>query len=296
MSSPVEVKFTLSEGLVLAGQKYMDESQPQQILLLHGWMDNCRSFDQLAPYLPGTRVALDFAGHGQSQHASVSVLAEAVYHVAEVLKILNWKNDETILIGHSMGAAVASLYTAAFGVQQLILLDGAAPLARPAADVAKHIRAHVRARQKGVPSTRKEYASVAQATAVRQKTATLLPGNQYLSEASARAMVERGTTPNPNGSVSFCHDPRLTWPSIVYMTPEQTHVILQEISCPTLFLRAKDGWPIDTETMDKLLEALQPTQTMELHGSHHFHADPDTAPAVRNAILEFLQQEPRAKH
>ena len=39
------------------------------VLALHGWLDNAASFARLAPKLQGLRiVALDFAGHGHSDH------------------------------------------------------------------------------------------------------------------------------------------------------------------------------------------------------------------------------------
>ena len=39
------------------------------VIALHGWLDNANSFARLAPKLEGLRiVALDFAGHGHSDH------------------------------------------------------------------------------------------------------------------------------------------------------------------------------------------------------------------------------------
>jgi hypothetical protein len=102
----------------------------------------------------------------------------------------------------------------------------------------------------------------------------------------------------------FRHDPRLQWPSIQYCTNEQLESIYANIHCSVvLLLLAQDGWPIVQSSSDdndsynnttqqqvrmKLL--LQPTPLIiqTLPGSHHFHADPDTAEAVVVEVAKIL--------
>ena len=142
-----DITIPCSNGITLAGQSYTNtppsthpngsanSTEEQRILCLHGWMDNCRSFYWLAPHIlqnshstsTHTRiVALDFVGHGHSDHTAEpgSVLAEHVFYVAEALRVLKWSN--LTLMGHSMGASVACLYAATFPeqVDKLILLEG----------------------------------------------------------------------------------------------------------------------------------------------------------------------------
>jgi pimeloyl-ACP methyl ester carboxylesterase len=122
-----ELALPLSDGLVLAGQRYTyqptkskggqaandgaEASQQElphktkKILALHGWLDNCRSFHLLAPSLisrmegKAELVALDLPGHGWSSHKSLdgpsTVLTEGVYYVAEALDKLGWTNKTT---------------------------------------------------------------------------------------------------------------------------------------------------------------------------------------------------------
>jgi hypothetical protein len=108
----------------------------------------------------------------------------------------------------------------------------------------------------------------------------------------------------------FRHDPRLQWPSIQYITHEQLESIYSSIQCNVvLLLLANDGWPTITESASystattsssslsenndndnmnltkqqiRIKELLDPTPLLiqTLPGSHHFHADPDTAEAV----------------
>jgi pimeloyl-ACP methyl ester carboxylesterase len=163
---PQNVTIRCPDGISIAGQSWSSmpaSSQQQRILCLHGWMDNCRSFHHLAPRLATSLdcdvFAMDFPGHGQSGHFSLehppTLLSDGVYHVAEVVAQKKWitttsptetngttlgdanapqpsQNQKFTLIGHSMGAAVACVYAAAFPeqIEKLVLLDGAGPLAR----------------------------------------------------------------------------------------------------------------------------------------------------------------------
>jgi pimeloyl-ACP methyl ester carboxylesterase len=346
-----EITLTCGEGLQLAAQSYVPLQQQQplssssgndsnrpslngdanavtpparKILCLHGWMDNCRSFHYLAPLLTAQLnahvVALDLPGHGVSGHKAhdspPTVLAEAAYYVHEAVRQLDWPKGFCV-VGHSMGAAVGSLYAASFPeyVSQLVLLDGAGPLARNPLDIAKHVRMHVERRQLAttpahVTRPPRVYETLEHAVQARMATARTFPGNQYLSHGAALELVRRGTRPahganaNANGAalnssnagdhdghVQFTHDPRLSWPSAQYFTEEQNDGIFRSIQCPVAFLRAEHGWPFDEAKAKRFLSLLKPSLATTLPGSHHFHADPDTAPEVADAVVQWLQAE-----
>ena len=341
-------------------------SSVQRILCLHGWMDNARSFHYLAPALVTDQphvelVALDFLGHGLSSHKSRDgpsmVLSEAVYYVAEALQQLGWISSTTMtatkpddnpnkstanplapvvtLIGHSMGAGIATFYAAAFPeqVHKLVLLEGAGPLDRNPRDISHHIRAHVTKRLTGnahaSPSYRprppRVYPTLESAVAQRCQTAKAFPGTQWLSTPAATELVLRGTIPVPLHSqtdsdkakqpshdtanrkpelddddddndpstgmttgFSFCHDPRLQWPSGQFLSWEQTQALYADISCPTALVLADHGWPFDADKMETCLKLLQPQVYTTLPGSHHFHADPESAPRVAETVHSFL--------
>lgn len=326
LTAPVikELVLTCSDGIRLAAQSWKkqpaeatasdtskQDTHTHRILCLHGWMDNCRTFYQLAPRLveniDGVEVvALDLPGHGHSDHKSDDgppvLLSEAAFYVAEAIEQLQWQSEPFTLIGHSMGAGIGCLYTAAFPEQvaQLVLLEGVAPLSRPASDIAKHVRAHVRRRQLGLAQLKsgtrgpRIYPDLASAVATRQQTAENFPGDQYLSQQAAQEMVQRGSRPAPDDSdgIQFRHDHRLQWPSVQYFTPEQASALYTDIRCPTALIMADDGWPFaESSMMEGCLDLLQPSLYKKLPGSHHFHADPDTASAVADQVIQFLNDE-----
>lgn len=343
-TSPKELSITCSDGTVLALQQWKSpdtiiSQQPQQpqprqtFLCLHGWMDNCRSFHHLAPALvaqvPNADLfALDLPGHGRSTHkdAPPMVQAELVYYVSEAVNELTTSlvadevQDEThkiTLIGHSLGAGISSLYTAAFPeqIERLILLDGAGFLPRKSKDTAHHVRSHILQRQKHnqkTNTTPRVFPSLELAIKTRMRNARKMPGNQSLSYEAAKELVQRATLEVPNHNddgdsttpgVQFQHDPRFAWPSLQYMTWSQVEGIFQAIgharenkddkhNLEICILLAQDGWPFPDDHMTSTLELLKPTVFQTLPGSHYFHADPETADPVVDAIVEFVAQTP----
>lgn len=112
-----------------------------QVLCVHGWLDNSASFHKLAPSLIENGVAsevyaLDLPGHGWSSHKSPDapqqLLAEYVYYIAEAANDLFPREEPFTLVGHSMGAGISVMYSAAYPEQisSLVLLEGLGPLAR----------------------------------------------------------------------------------------------------------------------------------------------------------------------
>lgn len=159
-------------------------------------------------------------------------------------------------------------------------------------DTAKHVRSYItrrlRANQQKPPRV---YDDINTAVATRQKTATTWPGNQTISAEASLQLVERGVTRLDGQRVQFRHDPRLSWPSIQYMTTEQVHGIYKDVQCPTALLLATNGWPFDSSLPRNKegLELLQPRLQKTLPGSHHFHMDPDSAAAVAQEVMHFLE-------
>jgi hypothetical protein len=74
------------------------------------------------------------------------------------------------------------------------------------------------------------------------------------------------------------------------MTDEQIFEgLYKDIQCPVCLLLAKAGWPFDERRKEAVLEKLQPTVFTTLPGSHHFHADPESANVVAQHVQAFLK-------
>jgi pimeloyl-ACP methyl ester carboxylesterase len=114
----------VSDGVRLA---YVEQGARQRIpvVLLHGFSDSHRSFDLLRPHLPSEwRVfAPTQRGHGESSKPSggygMSAFARDVPAFLDAVEV-----DRAILVGHSMGAAVALQAAADYPerVQAIVLM------------------------------------------------------------------------------------------------------------------------------------------------------------------------------
>ncbi|MDX5376205.1 MAG: alpha/beta hydrolase, partial [Halomonas sp.] len=135
--------LSLAEGR-LAALAWGREDAPTW-LALHGWLDNAASFSRLAPLLVerlGIRlVALDFAGHGHSEHREGDYALWDYCH--DLLDAADELGLERVsLLAHSMGAGVACLTAAALPerIEQLVLIDGLGAVTTPAAESAVQLR------------------------------------------------------------------------------------------------------------------------------------------------------------
>ena len=120
-----EISFQRRDRIV-AGRRWNEGGAPT--LALHGWLDNANTFSYLAPRLPELDIlALDFAGHGLSDHRPPDVPYTANLDIEDILAIADQAGwHEFNVIGHSMGAEYGSQLAGLFPekVRNLVCIDG----------------------------------------------------------------------------------------------------------------------------------------------------------------------------
>ena len=248
-------------------------------LALHGWLDNAASFERLGPLLPGLQLAaLDLPGHGRSEHrppSAVHHFVDWVGEVAEAADALGWTAFS--LIGHSMGAGIASLVPAVFPdrIRRVVLLEGVGPLAAAAADAPRQLIAALDDERKAAPAPPRLFRDFESAVAARLR-------DSDLDNESARLLVARGSAA-VEGGVRFIHDPRLKTRSRLRFTEEQVLAFLKAIPCPVLAVGALQGWPFPKDVVAARLAAIPNLETAEVEGGHHVHlTHPErVAPLIR---------------
>ncbi len=279
MTSPFELD---AGGLRVAGLR-AGTRDGTPVLALHGWLDNAASFVPLAARLPALDWALvDLPGHGLSDPLPADAAyttPQAIVQVLAIMDALGW--ERCVLLGHSMGAAIASLVAAVAPrrTQALVAIEALGGLAAPASQTVERLRAHVAALAAFSDKQLRVFTDIAAPVRAR------MLANQ-LDEASARLLVERGVRPVAGGW-SWRSDPRLMLPTAVRMTEEQVHDVLGAIQCPAQVIYATPAQPYFPEPERSQRAALLAHGRLHtLPGHHHLHMDQPEAVAV--VIRDFL--------
>ncbi len=279
--SPRELTLTV-HGRRIAAQAW-GRAGGTRVLALHGWLDNAASFSRLATMLPKVElVAIDFPGHGRSDHQPDGCwyhFIDSVDEVLSILDVLGW--TRATLLAHSMGAATASLVAATRPdrVDALWLIEALGPLStEPEQSLALLRRAHAQRSERGSRGLR-TFATLSDAVAARQQ------GVSGLSTAAAMTLIERGTR-SVAGGWQWSSDPRLTLASPQRATQAQVVACLRGIECPTLVVLAEPAATFLPPAMiAERTAAVAGVTVLHLPGSHHLHLE-DPEP-VAGAIAAF---------
>ena len=256
-----------------------------KVLALHGWLDNAASFLPLASQLPTLDlVMLDLPGHGRSAHLGPGAdynLLVTVNAVLDVADALGW--ERFALLGHSMGAGIASILAASLPqrIERLVAIEALGALAEAPERTAQRLRDGVAAARMLPSKKLRVFPDLSAPVRARMQA------NQ-LSEASARLLVERGVTAVEGGFV-WSSDPRLTLPALQRMTEAQVRALIAAIDCPVRVIFADPAQTYLPEPLRSERAALLPQgELVVLPGIHHLHME---APVeVARAIDGFFGQ------
>ena len=255
----------------------------QKILALHGWLDNAATFDHLAPLLPEVDlVALDFPGHGFSAHRPRGIRYHYLDYVSDVIDVadaLNW--DRFTLMGHSLGAGIASISSGAITdrIDKLILIEGLGAMSRDPSEAPKFLAKSIAQMKTLTRKSPPVYKQINDMISARASVGDM-------KRSSVEVLVNRGTVQLEEG-VAWRSDPRLKVTSPSYLTDEQVLAYLGAIQSPVLLILAENGIFSDKDYLKRRCDKIQKLKQITLPGSHHLHLD-DPVP-VSNSIKPFLE-------
>ena len=122
-----EIRIPTEYGHI-AGKSYGDPETGIPLLGIHGWLDNCGTFDPLAGRLPpGFHfVSIDMPGHGLSSHIPPGMfyrISDGLITIKHITNYLKWPKFG--ILGHSMGAGLGNWYAGSFPdeITRLIQID-----------------------------------------------------------------------------------------------------------------------------------------------------------------------------
>lgn len=228
-------------------------------------------------------VALEFAGHGHSQHRPEGASYHFIDYVADALRAaesLGWRRFS--LLGHSLGGAVASVLAGAFParVTRLALIEALGPVPATPGEAPGHLHRALKRAAALDTSRTPVYGSVEEALAARIRATGM-------SAEAARPIVERGLRETGDGRWTWRTDSRLTLPSLQRLGEPQVLEYLSAIEAPALLLAARvQNEFIGADVMRQRIRAVKRLQVLTLGGSHHLHLDDPGACA--DALSAFL--------
>lgn len=265
------------------------------VLCLHGWADNCGTFNTLIPLLPQDwrYVAVDLAGHGFSSHRPSGVFYSFPSYVADVCRVVNALQWERFsIIGHSMGGNVAGMYSALYPemVDAVVLLDSYGFLPTDPNEQAEVMKQGIdellRFEKRSEEKKEKIYT-------YDEAAKRLLDANPSLSKESVKILLERGLV-QTNGGVMFSRDFRINLKNIVRISLEQSLEMQARIQASILVVLAEEGFEkLFAESEKKIFTSTllqgyrdRNHKVVMVPGDHHVHLN--NPEAVAPLVADFI--------
>lgn len=216
------------------------------LLLVHGGRDHCRNWDWVAQALKADYhiIAPDLRGHGDSQWlvGGGYTIIDYVYDIAQLVH--QTRMDNLVVMGHSMGGAVALAYAGLYpkSVRRLVSIEGmgAAPAAldesTPGHERLLAWITNLRQLSGRIP---KRYPTLEEAFQRMQQA------NPHLTAEQARHLTIHGSNQNEDGTYSWKFDNYMRAWSPVGLSARQTFGLYRRVACPTLLIRGTESWASD---------------------------------------------------
>ncbi|MRJ42326.1 MULTISPECIES: alpha/beta fold hydrolase [Idiomarina] len=279
------VSFDLPWGTMRGLQWGPTDGYP--LLALHGWLDNCHSFLPLAEEflqsdLAGDYrlIALDWAGHGHSDHRPAGnyyPFIDYVYDIWSLCQQQQW--PQVAIVAHSMGAYAANMLAgiAPELVSELLAIEAFGLIATAADKTTAELRQGFRSRWQQQQKQPPRYPNLDLAISARAQAGDF-------SRELAALLVERGIEQFGPEHYQFRADGQLRVSSAVRLTAAQIGDVLAHIECPFTVLLGSHGHQRLKTALQDWREQVPHLRVHEVEGGHHVHMErPD-------AIIGYLSQ------
>ena len=264
-------RFVTVNGLRLHYLDWGTAGKPP-FLMLHGGSAYAHWWDFVAPALAEDFqvFALDQRGHGDSAHVDPPAYGTRHY-LADLQQFTATLGlSKPVLLGHSMGGHNALIYATqhARELAALILVD----------TDAAYPEAAVQFLRKLGEKPAKEFDSFVEAISRFQ----LLPRETYISTEKLRYLASFAFAQRPDGKWTAKLDRKT-----LFREPIDGRPFLEQITCPTLIVRAEHTPVLSNEKINRLVSNLPNGRWVEVKDTHH-HVMLDNPAGLVQAVREFL--------
>jgi pimeloyl-ACP methyl ester carboxylesterase len=268
-------------GLSLSIVEWTGETPRATCLLLHGFMDAAASFDLVAPKLAeaGLRVvAPDLRGFGESDRVSGGGYYHFPDYVADVDALMSAEGD-LVVVGHSMGGTVATLFAGARPerVTKLAILEGVGPLDTPDEGAPVRFRKWLEELAHG-PSAA---GPLSEEDALRRLVAA---HPRIAREVLASRLPHLAS--RENGGYAWRYDPLHRTTSPMPFFAKVYNAFAARVACPVLYVTGGPlGWRVPDE--DARVAAFANVRRVDLpNAGHMMHwTEPE---ALSRTLIDFL--------
>jgi pimeloyl-ACP methyl ester carboxylesterase len=285
-------------GLALCVHRFADDAAEPSgvtVVLLHGILDSGASWDLVCEHLVSAGHAIyapDMRGFGASDRVPSGGYYHFPDYVADVARLVEAIDAQPlVVVGHSMGGTIASLYTGSRPdrVAALVLLEGVGPPAMPPELTPTRYRKWLDDLDR--PPRPAPIASAEEALS------RLRRHHAGVDDDVLRSRIPLLTGQRPDGTLVWTHDPlhRTTAPMPFFA--DAFCAFLQSIVCPVLFVSGgPSGWhpPDERERLDTIRA---PLTTHEIPGAGHmmhWTAPAELAAAIERWLAEALALDSKA--
>jgi len=258
-------------------------------LLLHGYMDAAANWEAVASRLAaaGLRVvAPDMRGFGESPRAPEGSYYHFADYVADVAGlVVELAREPVLLVGHSMGGTIATLYAGAFPerVARLALLEGLGPPAGELESLPDRMRRWVDQTALSPPPPRDRGMD-----SLEDAFRRLAANHPKVSAEVLRPLLANLVREVGDGRVAWRADPlhKTTSPTPFFV---QGYIACaRRIACPVLHMSGgPDGFHVDDEAVR--LEAFRALERVTFPSAGHMMHWTEPA-AVADALLELWRR------
>lgn len=278
MLKEIEIKI---DGLIYRGFQWHIHENQQDLLCLHGWLDNANSFLDLAKNLNHNLIALDLPGQGLSDHLEDAAhyhMLDSIYWIEKIRRHFQW--EKVNFLCHSLGGVLASIYAGCFPehTKQVISIDSLGPISNPADKTQTQLRNSILSRIQIAEKGLRVHDSKQSCIQARCKSG-------HISYSAAELLIDRACK-EIKGKWYWNHDYRLSIPSALRMSNEQCVDIFQNIECPFHLIKAKNGFELVDWAIKSRAKYIKNFHLHQVEGGHHVHME--NAPLIANIICKII--------
>lgn len=242
------------------------------VIATHGWLDNCHSFLPLAEHWNsdhGGLIALDWAGHGHSDHRPRGTHYHFIDYAYDLWQILTHHiNSPVTLLGHSMGGFVSNVVASICPekVDKLILVEAFGLLVSDEMNAREQLAKGFSSRYKKRSGRWRGYSTLDTAIHARAAQADF-------SRDLVALLVDRGLHKASDHSFSWRADPRVKSVSPYRLHSTAVDELLQGLTMPVKVVRGDKGHENLSRAIEKWQHQVTDLNLITLNGGHHVHME-----------------------